>query len=115
MLRSRGWRPPWSSAKATAHPLRYCCEHFPYDADVTKGLARPGSIFKAASGQAITTQSGWAAELVTTGVLGSLQIVAPVSVYSQLSQVPATIRVDLSGRAAVKVPSRAPDQPPHRH
>lgn len=45
---------------------------------------------------------------MTTGVLGSLQIIAPVSVYSQLAQLPAKIRVDLSGRAAVKVPSRAP-------
>src|SRR3954454_6554690 len=86
-------------------------KHFPYDADVTKGLARPGSIFKAASGPAMTTVPAWAGELVTPGVLGALPIIAPQSVYSQLSRTPASTRVALPGRTPVKVPSRAPTPP----
>lgn len=73
-----------------------------------KALAAPGLIGKAASGPARTDTATWAAELSTVGVLDTLQIVAPASVYSQLSQFPGSIRADISGRSGIKVPSRTP-------
>lgn len=82
---------------------------FAYDGDVVKGLARPGAIFKAASGPAMTSVPAWAGELVGTTVSGALTIVAPNSIYAQLSQQPATIRVALTGPA--KIPSRTPTAP----
>ncbi|MBR1031911.1 MULTISPECIES: phage major capsid protein [Bradyrhizobium] len=84
-------------------------QHFPYDADVVKGLAKPGLIFKAASGPAMTTVPAWAGELVGTTVSGALTIISPNSVYSQLAAAPGSIRVSLAG--PVKIPSRTPTAP----
>jgi hypothetical protein len=80
------------------------------DAAVMRALAAPGAIGKAAVAPAQTTVSGWAAELVAAGVLDLdfLQLPAPNSVYTKLSQRPGALRVDLSGRGSIKVPSRAP-------
>lgn len=75
-----------------------------------QALARPGAVVnKAASAPAMTTVSGWAAELAQPAVLdvGFLQLVAPQSVYSQLSARPGSIRVSLAGRGSVRVPTRA--------
>lgn len=75
-----------------------------------QALARPGSIVnKAASAPAMTSVAGWAQELATPAVLdvSFLQLLAPTSVYSQLSARPGAIRVSLAGRGSVRVPTRA--------
>ena len=70
-------------------------EIYSNDAAVLAALAAPGRIGKAASGPARTDTATWAVELVTPGNLDFLQLIAPASVYSQLSQRPGAIRVDL--------------------
>jgi hypothetical protein len=87
---------------------RAVAEVYGNDAGVLRALARPGLIGKSATAPAMTTVSGWAAELASPGNLATLQILAPNSVYRQLSQRPGAIRVDLSGRGSVRVPTRAP-------
>jgi hypothetical protein len=76
-----------------------------------QALARPGSIVnKAASAPAMTTVTGWAAELAQPGVYepSFLQLLAgPSSIYSQLTQAPQVIRVSFAGRGSVRVPTRA--------
>ncbi|MET4201312.1 phage major capsid protein [Bradyrhizobium sp. LA6.12] len=90
-------------------PFAVAAELFPYDRSVTAAIHAPGSVIsKAAVAPAQTTVVGWASELVTPTVLGVLPIIAPRSAYSQLSQLPATIRADLAGHGSVKVPTRSP-------
>lgn len=81
---------------------------FPYQRDIAQAIRSPGSVLKGAVAPAMTTVAGWASELVTPTVLGVLPIIAPRSAYSQLSQLPATIRADLAGHGSVKVPTRSP-------
>ena len=85
-------------------------ELYANDPGLLVALARPGMIGKAASAPATTTAATWAGELGTPSVYdqGFLQLVAPASVYAQLSQRPGSIRVSLAGFSSVKVPSRAP-------
>jgi hypothetical protein len=75
---------------------------------VLKGLSNFGAVCKASVSPAMTTISTWASEIVGVGVSpGALQVIAPQSVYSQLSKIPATTRASLAGYGGVKVPSRA--------
>ncbi|MCS3496193.1 hypothetical protein M2189_004847 [Bradyrhizobium japonicum] len=95
---------------ATLHkstPIAVAEQLFPYQRDIAQAIRTPGSVLKAVA-PAMTTVAGWASELVTPTVLGVLPIIAPRSAYSQLSQLPATIRADLAGHGSVKVPTRAP-------
>ncbi|MGY3122751.1 hypothetical protein ACVWXQ_006688 [Bradyrhizobium sp. S3.14.4] len=91
-----------SSPQAVADQL------FPYQRDIAQAIRTPGSVLKAAVAPAQTTVAGWASELVTAGVLGTLQIVAPASAYAQLTALPSTIRADLAGWGSIKVPTRSP-------
>jgi hypothetical protein len=96
-------------SKRLARPAAaIAAEDYGNDPGLLRALAAPGMIGKAASGPARTDTAGWAAELATSGTLETLQIIAPNSVYAQLSQRPGAIRVDISGRASIKVPTRTP-------
>ena len=57
-------------------------EIYSNDPAVLKALAAPGLIGKAAIAPAQTTVTAWAAELVSSGNLDFLQLIAPSSVYS---------------------------------
>jgi hypothetical protein len=87
---------------------RELAETYGNDPDLLKALAAPGTIGKAAMTPAQTTVSGWAAELSTPTILDTVQIVAPQSVYGQLSSCAGAIRVSLAGRQSVKVPTADP-------
>jgi len=101
-LRSKPGEPVAAAAVAT--------ELYKSNYAVVGALAQPGLIGKAASAAANTGVTGWAAELANQGVSdrGFLQLLAPNSVYAQLSQRPNSIRIDLSGYGSVRVPTRAP-------
>jgi len=96
--------------RQTRAPAAIAGEVFGNDAALLNGLARPGAIGKSVTNPANTTTAAWAGELVGTGIadLDLLQLLSPQSVYAQLSTRPMTIRVNLSGRGAMKIPSRAP-------
>ena len=96
------------SRKRRQPPAAIAAEAYGNDRDVLQALSTPGMIGKSAMTPAMTTVAGWAAELVTPGGLDFWQVLAPNSIYSQLSQRPGSIRVDLTGRGSVKVPTRQP-------
>jgi hypothetical protein len=87
---------------------RAVAERYNNESGLLKALAAPGMIGKAAVAPANTTVAGWAAELSTPGNADFWQVLAPSSIYSQLSSHPGAIRVSLAGHNSVKVPSRAP-------
>jgi hypothetical protein len=91
-------------------PTLVAAQLYNNDARLLAALSSPGLIGKSAVAPAQTTVSGWASELATPGNLDLdfLQLLAPNSVYSQLSTRDGAIRVSLAGRGSVKVPSRAP-------
>jgi hypothetical protein len=67
----------------------------------------PAFVAKATTAPAQTTVTGWAAELVGTSTHnGLLSMIAPRSVYSQLSLRPSAVRLSFDGVGTVKIPHR---------
>lgn len=121
----RGQRPPPTARELFARVLAchvtgsrdtrpaalVAAEQYANDPALLKALAAPGMIGKAAIGPALTTQTGWASDLTSPLALGTLQLAAPNSVYSQLSQRASSIRTSLAGHGSARVPARAPITP----
>ncbi|MBR1286064.1 phage major capsid protein [Bradyrhizobium sp. AUGA SZCCT0177] len=95
----------------TQAPARIAATLYNNDPALLATLASPGMIGRSAVAPAMTTVSGWAAELASAGNADFLQVLAPKSIYAQLSAFPGAIRVSLAGRGSIKVPSRAPSSP----
>jgi hypothetical protein len=71
-----------------------------------RALADPAAVFKSASGPALLTQTGWAAELnATHNFTGPLADLAPQSLYAQLAS--RGQRGIFQGNGTVKFPNRA--------
>ncbi|MDX0491547.1 peptidase U35 [Sinorhizobium medicae] len=92
-------------------PARIAEDRYPEHADaIIQLMGAPGDWLKqrAAVSPASRTVPGWAAELVQSGALGILPLVAPQSVYAALAA--RGLRVSFDGIGSVSVPRRA-DQP----
>ncbi|MDQ0996888.1 HK97 family phage prohead protease/HK97 family phage major capsid protein [Phyllobacterium ifriqiyense] len=64
-------------------------------------------VVRAAVAGATTTQAGWAAELVETAMGAFMESLRPISVYPRLAALGTSLSFG-PGRAAIKLPSRAP-------
>jgi hypothetical protein len=75
------------------------------DPETHRALAHPGRVTRAAVAPAMTGVPGWAAEIVPMIPFGTLEALAPQSVYARLA--PRGVRLSFEGTGSVRVPSRA--------